>query len=337
MRAAIELRMHDTHIGIWQANPHDPSFRDEVYGGLIRLMRRRGWTIGADPHVHRHYRALSPSHRLGRKGDLRCSIEVGGRQIKVEVWAETWISTNHNGHRYDFVKLKRFTYLDRLRFVLERRHIIAWLSTIAPVTGAEPGDEPASPMEIIARCYRESWHTDKATGIPVCTDDRNRRSAEGQLIVQGQTVWIRDRSGRWIRGTAFYNINNMWWVVAGSALFNAHCGALHVTRPAAPRQKVNVRIRRERLEAELQRATAARQWRRAELLDAILFNGAEVFQIWSRKNDAWYRTGCAGYTKDRSKAGCYTRAEAEAEVRRVPHNLEAHGPNGEVIRFTEAA
>ncbi len=337
MRAAIELRMHDTHIGIWQANPHDPSFRDEVYGGLIRLMRRRGWTIGADPHVHRHYRALSPSHRLGRKGDLRCSIEVGGLQIKVEVWAETWPLANPNGHRYDFCKLQRMTYLDRLRFIVERRHIIAWLRSIAPVTGSEPPQGALAPMDAIACHYRNSWHTDKATGIPVCTDDRNRTSRDGALLEHGQSVWLRDRSGRLLRGRAFYNINSMWWVVAGGVLTNLPCFDLRTSQPENLREKLNGKLRRERLEAEHRKAVANHRYRRAEILHRLICEGAAVWRIWSRKNDAWYRTGCAGYTSDRSAAGLYTRAEAEREVRRVPHILEAHGPNGELIRLQEAA
>ncbi|PTM61876.1 hypothetical protein [Phreatobacter oligotrophus] len=336
MRAPIELRMHDTHIGIWQASAHDPSFRDEVYGGLIRLMRARGWTIGQDPHTRRHYACLSPNHRLGRKGDLRCSIQLAGRSITVEVWAETWPLVHSNGHRYDFDKLQRMTYLDRLRFLLERRHIAAWLRTIAPVTGAEPPRKPLPPMDTIAREYRTSWHKDKAIGRPVCTDDRNRTSADGALLEHGQTVWMRDRSGRWIRGQAFYRINNVWFMVAGSDLHYPGCFQLYAKAPADPREKRNARLARERLEAEHRKAVANHRYRRAEILHRLICEGTAVWRIWSRKNDAWYRTGCAGYTTDRSTAGLYTRAEAEAEVRRVPHNLEAHGPDGAVFRVEAA-
>lgn len=336
MRAPISLNLHDTHIGIWQDIANDPSFRDEVYGGLIRMLRARGWTIGADPRVHRHHRIISPKHRLGRKGDLRCSIMTGGRCVEVEVWAETWPLDNRNGQRYDFNKLPRFSYLDRQRFVLERRCIIAWLRTIAPVTGDAP-PRALTALERIARDYAKSWHTDKALGRPHWGQDYNRTSGDAALLEHDQDVWLRSRKGRWLRGRAFYNINSMWWVVAGGELFNESCHSLFTTVPADLRQKLHVRARRERLESELRVAIRDRQYRRAEKLDAILFARAEVFNIWSRKNDCWYGVNYSGYTRDRASAGKYTRAEAEAEVRRVPHILEAHGPAGEVIRVQVAA
>lgn len=336
MRAPLSIKLHDTTIGIWQDDANDPSFREEVYGGLIRMLRARGWTIGQDPRVHRYYRCLSPHHRLGRKGALRCSISVSGRAFEMKVWAEISPLHSPNGPRHDYGKLERFAYLDRQRFRLERMRVLDWLRRIAPMSVMEP-DAPLPPLARIHAGYAESWHTDKALGRPHWGQDYNRKSGDGLLLEQGQTVWFRDRHGRWVRGQAFYNINSMWWVIAGGELFNESCSSLFSGQPAALRDKVNALRRRARLEAELRKAIDARNYRRAETLDRILFAGSAVFNIWSRKNEAWYRTCSSGYTVDRSKAGRYTREEAEAEVRRVPHILEAHGAGGEVIRIEVAA
>ncbi len=336
MRAPIEARFVDTHIGFWQDNAKDPSFRTDVYGGLIRLLRQRGWTISADPDVHRHHRCISPDHRLGRRGALRCSIQVCGRHVEVNVWAETWPVCNRNGQRYDFGKLDRFDYLDRQRFILERRYIVAWLRTIAPVSVFEPARR-MSALERIRHGYDTSWHTKTELGRPDWGQNCNRTSGDGALLEHDQDVWVRSDTGRWLRGRAFYNLNSMWWVVAGGELHNKSCGELFVARPSDLREKLNRRRRRARLEGELAKAIVERRYQRAELLDRILFASADVFNIWSRKNDCWYGVNFCGYTKDRNRAGRYTRDEAEREVRRVPHILEAHGPGGLVFRIEAAA
>lgn len=59
--------------------------------------------------------------------------------------------------------------------------------------------------------------------------------------------------------------------------------------------------------------------------------------IWARDKQAFYRTQYAGYTGDRIAAGKYTQAEAEAECRRVPHELEMVGPDGVHVRFDRPA
>lgn len=336
MRPALDVNIYDAGIGIWQDDARDPTFRVDVFGPLIRTLRDRGWKIGVDPHIKRRYRRLSSTHRLAARGTLRASIEVSGRVVKIEWWATTWPIDNRNGRRHDFNKLDRMTYLDRLRLTLERRRIVDWLRTIAPVTVKERNPPNLSPVERIARDYAESWHSDKTLGRPVCACPSNAKALDGQ-IEHGATVWFIDRKGRIGRGTAYYNINNMWWVVAGSELRNLHGGEIFIRCPDDLRTKRNERNRRARLEADLAAATRRMDFSRAELLRRILFGDAPVFLIWARDHGAYYRPNYSGYTTDTISAGKYTRAEAEREVRRVPHELEAHGPDGERIRFDKVA
>jgi hypothetical protein len=337
MRPAIDVRIHDAHLGIWQDNANDPTFRGEVFAPLLKAMARRGWKLRADPHILKRYRSLSPSHRIASRGDLRAAIEITGRVVKVEFWAETWPIENPNGRRYDFNKLQRMVYLDRLRVRLEMRRIVAWLASIAPVT--VKADEPAglTPLQRIECRYAESWHTDKTLGRPRCDYDYNRKSGDGQLLEHGSTIWFADRKGYIDRGTTYYNINNMWWVVAGSELLNLSSREIFCQPPADLRTKLNSRQRRERLEAELAKAVRRMDFRRAETLKRIAFWEQPTFLIWARDHSAYYRPNYCGYTTDTISAGRYSRAEAEAEVRRVPHELEAIGADGERIRFERAA
>jgi hypothetical protein len=315
-RAPLSVNIHDSHFGIWQDNANDPSFREEVFAPFLKAMVRRGWKVTADPNTLKHYRSLSPSQRIGARGDLRVEIQLSGRVVKIEFWAETWPIANTNGRRYDFGKMARMNYLDRLRVRLEMRRILNWLETIAPVT--VKADEPK--------------------GLTALQRDYNGKSKDGERIEHGATVWFADAKGRICRGTAYYNLNNMWWVVpSADELRNLSSGEIYCHVPADLRTKKNERQRRGRLEAELATAVRRMDFRRAEVLKEILFGKAQTYLIWARDHQAYYRSNYAGYTTDTIAAGRYTRAEAEAEVRRVPHELEAVGPDGERIKFEKAA
>tara|TARA_R110002124_G_scaffold173690_5_gene341363 strand:+ start:22718 stop:23767 length:1050 start_codon:yes stop_codon:yes gene_type:complete len=341
MTRAIDVRLYDTTIGVWQDSANDPTFRAEIYIGLVRLMRRRGWTVGPDPRIAKHYPSLDKDHRLATRGAMRAEIEVAGRQVTVQFWAETWPIDNPNGRRYDFNKRQRLDYLDRVRVDLETQKIIAWLRRRATVTisrgdiaaGTGPGQVTAEAF--IAHRYAGCWHTDKALGRPVCRYDYNGKSGDGGVVEHGATVWFPDRKGRICRGTAFYNINNMWWVATGQyRLENKGSHDILTRCPSDLRIKRNARARRGRLEGELARAIRACDFQRAERLKRILFGDSTPYGIWSRKESAYYRPNCSGYTIDALSAGRYTRDEAEAEVRRCPDILSLVMPDG---RHVEAA
>ncbi len=335
----VDVNLHDTSFGIWQDNANDPTFRAEIYGGLIRLLRRHGWTVGQDPQIHRRHRILSPDHRLAHRGDLRAKIRVSGRVVEMEVWAETWPIDNHNGRQYDFDKRKRMGFLDGLRLDLDRRRIIAWLETIATVTvknrdRAELGPGGSTAMRSIERSWSESRHKDEALGRPVCRTEAYRRSGDGHLIQDGQTVWFKDRKGRICRGRAFYHINNMWFVEAGRyTLRNQACFELFCEQPDDLRRKRNGRERRKRIEAELTKAMRADAFGRADTLRRILFGEAPTFRIWSKKRDAYYGPDYSGYTSDFIAAGRYTFDEVERHVRSHEDILVAIGPDGLRVNF----
>jgi hypothetical protein len=333
VRKPISINIHDSHLGIWQDDPQDETFRSEIYGVLIRQMRDRGWSIGRNEDTHRHYRSISPNQRVGARGTMLCDIELAGRTVEVEFWSTTAKQENRNGRRYDFNKMKRMSKLDRLRVELEFRRIIAWLEAVAPVKVTRRDDQDLPPMQRIEKGYAESWHKDKDLGRPVCSCDSNRKAKDGALLEQGQTVWFADRKGRIVRGTAYYNINNMWWVIAGGKLFNEACFYLLAAPPADLRTKQNERARRSRLEAELQIAVKRMDYQRAHVLKTIIFGTEQTYMIWARDNQAYYRSQYAGYSSDTAGAGRYTRAEAEAECRRVPHELEMVCPDGSHVRF----
>lgn len=341
----LSVNISDTSLGIWQDDPNDPSFQREVYGGLIRQMRDRGWKIGPDPEVARRHKCISSMYRLGKTGDLRMEMKVSGRVVELAIWAVTWPLDNRNGPRYDFNKRDRMQYLDQLRVDLEFRRIVAWLRGLATVTvkdrnleGSRPSLTGLPAVEWIGRRYAESWHSDKDLGRPVCRYSYNSESADGGTVEHGATVWFADAKGRICRGIVHYNIINMWWVQVGRyGVRNLGSHGIYVAQPANLRAKRNDRLRRTRLEKMLSAAIVAMDFERAALLRDITFGKQPTFLIWSRDKELFYAIDCRGYSSDSLRAGRFTREEAERECRRVPHILSMVMPDGSHVRFDREA
>ena len=336
LRAPIDIRIHDSHFGIWQDDPNDETFRREVFGGLIREMRTRGWKIKADPKCM--YASMRPGMRLAIKGTLRAEVQCFGRSMKVEYWSETAIQSNRNGRRYDYDKMQRMSYLDRLRVQLEMRRMTVWLEAIAPITVSSSDTSKLSPIQKIEKSYAESVHKDKDLGRPVCKDAYNCISADRQSITHGNPVWFTDDKGRFLRGTAYYNIGGMWWVVNGSSgRRNMSSRELYAYRPEKLRMKQNARLRRGVLERLLKEAIQKMDFLRAETLKQILFGDKATYAIWHKEHGAYYRENCSGYSTDLSGAGRYTKDEAIAQVKSAPHLLEAVMFDGARVELGAAA
>jgi hypothetical protein len=332
----IDLRLNDTRLGIWQDDPNDPSFRREIFLGLIAHLRGRGWIVAPDSNVLDHHQCISPNYKMARRDNMRASLETCGRSCSIEFWSTASRQSNKNGQRYDFDKFARMPYLDRNRFLLERQKVLAWLVMVSDVTATPNSNRTAHPLaaDFIAARYAESWHSDKELGRPICRYKGNASSADGGIIEHGCTVWFRGRDGRWRRGQAFYNINNMWWVVENKFdVRNLPCFELYRNTPSDLREKRKDRVRRAALERELRAAMRSEDQRRSTVISRILFGDDEPHFIWSREERAYYGTNYSGYTANRIDAGRYTRAEAEAECRRVPHILEMVCPNGQRVNF----
>jgi hypothetical protein len=325
MSRILDLNIYETHIGIWQDDANDPSFKREIYGGIIRMMRDRGWTIGVDPKIKQHYRILSPTRRLGRKGDLKCEIEVSGRFCKVEVWAETWPLDNPNGQRYDFNKRKRLWPSDRRRFDALTKQVINWLAERATIkdtknSNANP-EHPVVDRVTAWQALETRRGTTTSANLSHYMSERERTTRDGIALTDGMKVFVTDIKGRWRRGTAWFAGGNTWAVITGlyELRYSIHGQQLLASAPADLRQKENARLRRDQLERLLADAIENMQFRRAETLRKILFGDQQLYRIWSRKNDAFYAVQCCGYSSSLTRAGLYTREEAERETARVEH------------------
>lgn len=309
-------------------------YRNEALKRMAQLMRKLGWTCEmpeVDPRDKERYgygiaENSARNKRLCHKGDLRGEIDLSGCCLKLEMFQNVNAPNRpDHGGRYEFNKEVIMPYLLRLEMERTRRRIRDYLCNV--FSGyffdvewmrkheKEVGPGKLTSLERIQLYYEESSHFtgvdwEKYKSGPSMS--HNLKSADGPDLEHGQQVWFADRKGRWQRGIAFYNINNMWWVITGPYSYtNMCCRELHTVRPDNLRLKANSAYRRKRLEEQMSAAVARMDFKRAEQLKNILFPPQEsLYMIWTdRHGGAYFGPNYSGYTTDTNSAGKYTRSE----------------------------
>ena len=301
-------------------------FRRQVFARIIQQLNRLGWTVGPWKDAA-NYAAIANNHRSCNKGPLRGELEVSGRTIKLEMFQPINCPTrpDHEG-RYESDKEGVMPYLLRLEMERTRRRIRDYLCAVFSGYRFDPKIRSVyrkplekTAMERVQDHYAESshfkgdwagWIKEKNGGMNgwFCN---NREAGDGSMLEHGQRVWFHDWHGRTCTGIAYYNINNMWWVVTGKYDYrNMACHELYATCPENPRIKRNARQRRKRLEQELAKAVKAMDFKRADLLKNILFpQPTELFLLWHRQHKAYHCPQWQGYTTNPVDAGRFTRDE----------------------------
>lgn len=319
----------DASLGVWE-DPDCPVFSDtdwgqefkkDVFLRMAQQLRRIGWETEVPADMIKQYgRRFAEGHRYCRKGDLQGFLDLSGRCIKFEMWQDVANGENPNGGRYDFDKEKRMPYLLWLEMERTRRRIRDYLCNVfsdyefrtdrndGQMNKRGPGFLTA--LEWLAGCYETSWHF-KGDTSQYKIADYNREAADGSMLSHGQRVWFADRKGRICTGVAYYNINNMWWVVTGKYdVRNEASFYLYNSCPDKPRQKRNAKLRRDRLEAELSRAAKSMDFMRGQTLKEILFPTAEpLFMVFHKQHGCYHRSNFCGYTRDSVDAGRFTWEE----------------------------
>ncbi|PKR57470.1 hypothetical protein [Thalassospira lohafexi] len=315
------IKIHDSSISIWEETVDDEDMLSEVLGPLVNLMRRWGWTVRSDQRIKKHYRILNKYHRHCRRGQLEAKLSISGRHLEIKFFQNVANVSNPHGGEHEFDILARMPYLLRLQTIWFISKAAAHLHAshgyrLSDKQGGSKdiGPRGSTAMQFIEHNYAQSWHLDKTLGYPSGSDaSYNNKSADGGIVTHGMQVWIRDSKGRrWLRGTAYYNINNMWWVVTGPySIRNIASFDISIHQPANLRDRRNQRVRRSALEKQMLKAIATMDFHRAETLRQKLFGNQPLFRIWHKEKQAWYGTQNCGYSCDTSRAGLYTRDEAE--------------------------
>ncbi len=270
------ITVYDSSVNLWEEAVAEPSFKAEVMEPLIRFLRETGWSVRRDEEVHKRWRILSPKHRHCRRGDLEAKLSLSGCHLKFEMFQNVANVENPNGGQYDFSRMRRMPYLLRKAAELSQRRIVEFLTrsygySVSPPRVYPGVGGPRALDWVLDQIRSCEWHYKPELDRCDWHNDGNRESADGALLDHGQEVWLADSKGRWLRGRAFYDLNNMWWVVLGPYAWTKTGSFYLYTRPPVDaRLRENTKTRRRRLREELDHAVKREDFERAILLRDII-------------------------------------------------------------------
>jgi len=264
------------------------SFKRQVFIRIVQTLNRTGWTcVVPEEMVEQYGLSFARNYRYCVKGNLKAALSVSGRCIKLEMFQNVNAPDrpDHEG-RYQFDKERHMPYVLRLEMERTRRKIRAYLCNVfagytfkadrADGRQNKCGPGHLTNMEWLAGRYEECWHF-KGDLTTYKISDSNRKSADGQELQHGQRVWFFDWKGRVQTGVAYYNINNMWWVLWGKyGHTNEASFKLFTAPPADVRRKQNDKLREKRLKALMDKAVADMKFERAALLRDLLYPEREA-------------------------------------------------------------
>ncbi|PVY81088.1 UvrB/UvrC motif-containing protein [Cupriavidus alkaliphilus] len=297
----------------WEAaKAWERQFKRDVFHRIVQTLNRLGWTVGPNTHIF-----TDNNNRYCRKGDLRADLKMSGRSITFDMFQNVNAPTRpDHGGRYEHNQERLMPYVMRLEMERTRRRIRDYLRNV--FTGYTFDAECRSiyrkaleltAMEQIQRHYAESSHF-KGDLTKYRISDYNNRGIDG-VIEHGAQVWTIDRKGRIVAGTAYYNINNMWWVRLGEYDYtNVASFEIYTKCPENVRLKRNAGLRRKSLERQLNTAIEKMNFERAAKLRDVLFPGSpQLYAVWHDDHQRYHCAGFCGYTSDKSKAGRFTADE----------------------------
>ncbi len=296
-------------------------FKRFVFKRMVQQLNRMGFNLRLCTHIF-----TGNDSRYGEKNGLRLDLRLCGRHIELNFFQNVNAPERpDHGGRYQHDKEQQMPYLMRIRMERTRRRLRAYLCNVFAGykfqskrndgRSSKRGPSDLTGMEWIKGCWESSCHYKGDWEHELATDEytrnHNRKTASGTQLNQGDRVYFFDHKARVQTGTAYYNINNMWWVLTGKydvrneASFN-----LYTSLPDNFRDKRNERLRRSRLESELAKAIKAMDFQRAETLKSLLWTESdELYLVWHKDHEAYHCTNWSGYTTDAIEAGKFTKDE----------------------------
>lgn len=268
------LAIHDSTLNVW--NDNVDSHIEAVNCRVKNFLRSEGWVLKIDPDTKKHYPSIAKNFMYGRQGDLELSTRLGGRHLEIIPFQNVANVTNPNGGRYDFDKMAHMPYLLKKQTELTLGKLESLLMTEFgyPEAGRQfprPGPDSATALEFISHKITSSCHFKPELGHSEYSGDYNRKSGDGALLDHGMPVYVQDRKGRWLTGTAYYNINNMWWVALGKYSWSNRASfELYASKPADLRIKGTPALAATRLAQLIEKAIKAKDFLKAHTLQTVL-------------------------------------------------------------------
>lgn len=326
------VRFGDASLSVWEeglitarnnggyksGKEWETKFKKDVFLRIVQQLNRLGWTcVVPEEMIEQCGVSYARNHRYCTKGDLQADLSLHGRCIELEMFQNVNAPDRPDrGGRYQSNKEDHMPYVMRLEMERTRRTISGYLCNVfsgyefdTDKKGIREKPLSKTAIEQIHDHYAESWHF-KGDISNYEIHQGNKKTADGELLNHGQRVWFFDRKGRVCTGIAYYNINNMWWVVTGKYDYrNLCCSELFTSIPDNFRIRRNASLRRKRLESELSKSIKEMNFERAALLRDFIFPKGDLFVVWHTGHNLYHRSGFCGYTSNIIDAGKFTADE----------------------------
>lgn len=290
---------------------------------IISYFKRRGFSIGENPYYKEYYNCLSCYHKSGKRKNIAIALELNPASISVDFGhvKNLW-DTNATFWDEDDSRGTKLTYLEKKRVELEVRKFIKYLDKWKFKT--LQNNDNLTDTEKIIECNRINSHI-HGKNIQTLDDigkyiaekghsmGSNGRDSNGKEIICGDIKYFYDGYGtkRMMRGIAYHNVGNMWWIMINEKRRNVASFELFDYSDDLPkRKKLSEQKSIQRWKIEINKAEKARDYKKAKALwDKI--DNYTLYNVWSLKNNSWFAPYSSGYVSDKEKAGVYTKKEID--------------------------
>lgn len=206
-----------------EGDPHWENFKD-----LMLFLGSIGFYVSEDKEIKKNFPSLNETHRAGGFDDLRFKAQYAPIRFEIEFYQDVFHVNSHGGF-YDFDKYKKMPYLIQKRYDWTLEKLLEYFEKCG--YSIEFPENTCKGDAFIIRDYirsrhhpQENWFSLKAVDGQTAEHEMNGTDRDGNILRNGETKYFRDRSGYLLRGKAYHNINNMWWVLlADGQVKNVAC------------------------------------------------------------------------------------------------------------------
>lgn len=179
---------------------------------VFQSLQAKGFNIEVDSRILGEHPSIAKDFYEGYLNELGFKAHIYPAGFEIELFQKN----NSPLDKYDYAtETKEESYLIRLKkkVIMEmiRHHLV--LSGFADKSDIFPSYYTSK--QKIMHKIRNSWHYEDGIEYEYYEfpSSHNYIDRDGKQLSNGQVKYFRDYKGRLMRGTIYYNLNNMWWVV----------------------------------------------------------------------------------------------------------------------------
>lgn len=312
---SISFKLNDT-AKCYNRGDENKNKHYNLWKTTLKYFSSRGFIVGKDPDIEKNYTCLSKDHAYGIKNGLEFVSRRYPTGFIFEFFQNETKPENSNGGRFDFDKYNKMPYRLKLTLKNECNRLANYCEELGIIINFN--SEPKFAIEKIIKDNNTNPHihgkikdvSELKYKIGVHNSQYNSSDKNKKQIICGETKWFYcNYSRRLLKGIAYHNINNMWWVIlndtslrniVSSDLFDYVEGMPFKLSYSKERQlnKLNEKLTEYSKSQNYERCIKIR-----EVIKKLI--NQPVYKVYSNKHSCWWRSGNCGYTSDESKAGLY--------------------------------